>query len=39
LIDRLLAEAPPGAEAFRVIGEGSERRLALVNMVFRWRRV
>jgi len=38
LIDRLLAEAPPGAEAFRVIGEGTERRLALVNMVFRWRR-
>lgn len=38
LIDRLLAEAPPGAEAFQVIGEGSERRLALVNMVFRWRR-
>jgi ubiquinone/menaquinone biosynthesis C-methylase UbiE len=38
LIDRLLAEAPPGAEAFRVIGAGSERRLALVNMVFRWRR-
>lgn len=39
LIDRLLAEAPPGAEAFRVIGEGAERRLALINMVFRWRRV
>lgn len=38
LIDRLLAEAPPAAEAFRVIGEGSERRLALINMVFRWRR-
>jgi hypothetical protein len=38
LIDRLLAEAPPGAKAFRVIGEGAERRLALVNMVFRWRR-
>jgi SAM-dependent methyltransferase len=38
LIDRLLDEAPPGAEAFRVLGEGSERRLALVNMVFRWRR-
>lgn len=38
LIDRLLAEAPPGAEAFQVIGEGAERRLALVNMVFRWRR-
>jgi SAM-dependent methyltransferase len=38
LIDRLLAEGPPGAEAFRVIGEGAERRLALINMVFRWRR-
>lgn len=38
LIDRLLAEAPPAAEAFRVRGEGSERRLALINMVFRWRR-
>lgn len=38
LIDRLLAEAPPGAEAFRVLGEGAERRLALINMVFRWRR-
>ncbi|MFL5874252.1 MAG: class I SAM-dependent methyltransferase [Solirubrobacterales bacterium] len=38
LIDRLLAEAQPGAEAFRVIGEGAERRLALINMVFRWRR-
>jgi SAM-dependent methyltransferase len=38
LIDRLLGEAPSGAEAFRVIGEGAERRLALINMVFRWRR-
>lgn len=38
LIDRLLAESPPGAEAFRVTGEGAERRLALVNMVFCWRR-
>jgi SAM-dependent methyltransferase len=38
LIDRLLAEAPPGAEAFRVIGEGAQRRLALINMVFRWGR-
>lgn len=38
LIDRLLAEAPPGAKAFRVLGEGAERRLALINMVFRWRR-
>jgi len=38
LIDRLLAEAPPGAEAFRVVGEGDERRLLLQNMLFRWRR-
>ncbi|HEX8753161.1 MAG TPA: methyltransferase domain-containing protein [Solirubrobacterales bacterium] len=38
LIDRLLAEAPPGAEAFRVLGEDSERPLALRNMIFRWRR-
>jgi SAM-dependent methyltransferase len=38
LIDRLLAEAPAGAEAFRVVGEGSERRLLLQNMLFRWRR-
>jgi SAM-dependent methyltransferase len=38
LIDRLLAEAPRGAEAFRVVGEGDERRLLLQNMLFRWRR-
>lgn len=38
LIDRLLAAAPPGAEAFRVLGEGAERRLLLRNMLFRWRR-
>lgn len=37
LIDRLLEEAPPAAETFRVVGEGSERRLQLRNMVFRWR--
>jgi SAM-dependent methyltransferase len=38
LIDRLLEEATPGAEAFRVVGEGDERRLLLQNMLFRWRR-
>lgn len=38
LIDHRLAEAPAGAEAFRVVGEGSERRLLLQNMLFRWRR-
>ena len=38
LIDRLLEEAPPGAQAFRVLGEGGERRLFLHNMLFRWRR-
>ena len=38
LIDRLLDEAPPTADAFRVVGEGEERRLALHNMLFRWRR-
>lgn len=38
VIDRLLDEAPQGAEAFRVIVEGAERRLQLRNMLFRWRR-
>jgi SAM-dependent methyltransferase len=38
LIDRLLAEAPPGADAFRVVGDGDERTLVLHNMLFRWRR-
>jgi SAM-dependent methyltransferase len=38
LIDRLLEEAPPGAQAFQVLGEGDERRLILHNMLFRWRR-
>ncbi|HEY2717428.1 MAG TPA: class I SAM-dependent methyltransferase [Solirubrobacterales bacterium] len=38
LIDRLLEEVPPGAEAFRVVGEGAERKLLLQNMLFRWRR-
>ena len=27
-----------GAQAFRVLGEGGERRLFLHNMLFRWRR-
>jgi SAM-dependent methyltransferase len=39
LIDRLLDEAPPGAESFRVLGEGEERRLALRISLTRWRRV
>lgn len=39
LIDRLLEEAPPRAEYFRVSGEGEARRLALRYMLFRWRRV
>jgi SAM-dependent methyltransferase len=38
LIDRLLAEAPAGAESFRVLGEGEERRLALRISLTRWRR-
>jgi SAM-dependent methyltransferase len=38
LIDRLLAESPPGAQAFQVLGEGEERRLVLHHMLFRWRR-
>lgn len=38
LIDRLLEEMPPGAEAFQVLGEGDERRLVLRHMLFRWRR-
>jgi SAM-dependent methyltransferase len=38
LIDRLLAEAPPTADSFRVVGAGEERRLALHNSVTRWRR-
>jgi SAM-dependent methyltransferase len=39
LIERLLGEAPPNAECFRVVGEGDERRLLLHNSVTRWRRV
>jgi SAM-dependent methyltransferase len=37
LIDRLLGEAPPGAESFRVVGTGDGRRLLLRNSVTRWR--
>ncbi|HEX4668796.1 MAG TPA: methyltransferase domain-containing protein [Solirubrobacterales bacterium] len=37
LIDRLLDEAPPRAESFRVVGEGDERRLLLRNSITRWR--
>ena len=37
LIERLLAEAPEGAEAFQVIGEGDGRRLRLHSSVTRWR--
>jgi SAM-dependent methyltransferase len=38
LIDRLLEQAPPSADSFRVVGEGAERRLALHNALTRWRR-
>lgn len=38
LIDRLLADAPPASDSFRVVGEGGERRLQLHFMLFRWRR-
>jgi SAM-dependent methyltransferase len=38
LIDRLLGEAPAAAASFRVVGEGSGRRLLLRNSVTRWRR-
>ena len=37
LIDRLLADAPPAAESFRVEGEGRERRLHLRISLTRWR--
>jgi SAM-dependent methyltransferase len=37
LIERLLASPPPGAESFRVEGEGAERRLLLHSSVTRWR--
>lgn len=38
LIDRLLAEAPAGAESFRVSGERGSRRLRFRSMLLRWRR-
>lgn len=38
LIDRLLGEAPPGAESFVVSGEPGERRLRFRSMLLRWRR-
>lgn len=38
LIDRLLEEAPEGAESFRVSGEPGERRLRFQTMLLRWRR-
>jgi SAM-dependent methyltransferase len=37
LIERLLTEAPPSAEAFRVTGTGADRRLNLRNSLHRWR--
>jgi SAM-dependent methyltransferase len=37
LIERLRAEAPPGAESFRVTGEGPDRRLHYRNSLHRWR--
>jgi SAM-dependent methyltransferase len=37
LIERLRAEAPPGAESFVVTGEGAERRLHYRNSLHRWR--
>jgi SAM-dependent methyltransferase len=38
LIERLLADAPPTAESFRVLGEGADRQLALRIGLDRWRR-
>jgi SAM-dependent methyltransferase len=38
LIDRLLGEAPEGAESFRVSGEPGQRRLWFRSMLLRWRR-
>ncbi|MGN6217067.1 MAG: class I SAM-dependent methyltransferase [Solirubrobacterales bacterium] len=38
LIDRLLGEAPDGAECFCVSGETGRRRLWFQTMVLRWRR-
>jgi len=36
-IERLLADAPPAAQSFRVVGQ--RRRSALRYQLFRWRRV
>jgi SAM-dependent methyltransferase len=38
LIDRLLEEAPEGAECFLVSGEPGQRRLLFRTMLLRWRR-
>jgi SAM-dependent methyltransferase len=38
LIDRLLGEAPAGAESFQVSGEPGGRRLRFRSMLLRWRR-
>lgn len=38
LIDRLLEEAPEGAESFLVSGEPGQRRLVFQTMLLRWRR-
>lgn len=38
LIDRLLEEAPEGAECFQVSGEPGQRRLVFQTMLLRWRR-
>ncbi|HET9676059.1 MAG TPA: methyltransferase domain-containing protein [Solirubrobacterales bacterium] len=38
LIDRLLTEAPVGAESFQVSGEPGSRRLRFRTMLLRWRR-
>lgn len=39
LIEGLLADAPPAAESFRLVGEGDARRLELRYQLLRWRRV
>lgn len=38
LIEDLVRRLPAGSGCFRVSGQGSERRLALVNSLTRWRR-
>ena len=38
VIDRLLEEAPEGAECFQVSGKPGERRLLFQTMLLRWRR-